>query len=118
MANYKDDDSLNVARDNVPGAVGSSHQNFREHTEQYTRNAVCTAFRMKAMLRWCIVFLIIQEEDLQEMLRASKELEDNYGKFFDLTVVNKDTEEAYNNIIEAIEGLEREEQWVPRDWVQ
>ena len=50
LANYKDDDSLNVARDNVPGAVGSSHQNFREHTEQYTRNAVCTAFRMKAML--------------------------------------------------------------------
>lgn len=52
------------------------------------------------------------------MLRASKELEDNYEKFFDLTVVNKDTEEAYNNIIEAVEGLEREEQWVPRDWVQ
>ena len=118
MANYKDDDSLNVARANVPGAVGSSHQKFRKHTEQYTRNAVCTAFRMKAMLRSCIVFHIIQEEDLQEMLRASKELEDNYGKFFDLTVVNKDTEEAYNNIIEAVEGLEREEQWVPRDWVQ
>ncbi|XP_073231084.1 MAGUK p55 subfamily member 4-like [Porites lutea] len=59
-----------------------------------------------------------KEEDLQEMLRASKELEDNYGKFFDLAVVNKDTEEAYNNIIEVVEGLEREEQWVPRDWVQ
>lgn len=52
------------------------------------------------------------------MLRASKELEENYGKFFDLTVVNKDTEEAYDIIIEALERLEREEQWVPRDWVQ
>lgn len=52
------------------------------------------------------------------MISASRELEDNYGKFFDLTVINKDTEEAYNSITEAAERLEQEGQWVPRDWIQ
>ena len=48
----------------------------------------------------------------------SEELEESYGKFFDLTVVNKDTEEAYERIIEAVERLEKEAQWVPLDWIQ
>ena len=52
------------------------------------------------------------------MINAARELEDNYEKFFDLTVVNKDIEDAYNSILEAVERLEHEEQWVPRDWVQ
>ena len=52
------------------------------------------------------------------MISASTELEENYGKFFDLTVVNKDTDEAYNSIVEAVERLEREAQWVPQNWVQ
>jgi len=59
-----------------------------------------------------------KEEDLQEMLSVSEELEESYGKFFDLMVVNKDTEEAYERIIEAVERLEKEAQWVPLDWIQ
>jgi len=52
------------------------------------------------------------------MLSVSEELEESYGKFFDLMVVNKDTEEAYERIIEAVERLEKEAQWVPLDWIQ
>ena len=62
--------------------------------------------------------LFIQEEELQEMISASRDLEDTYGKLFDLTVVNKDIDEAYNSILRALERLEREEQWVPVEWVQ
>ena len=52
------------------------------------------------------------------MIGASRELEDNYEKFFDLTVVNEDVEDACNSIIDAVERLEQEEQWVPLDWAQ
>lgn len=41
------------------------------------------------------------------MISVSEEVEENYGKFFDSTVVNKDTEEAYERIIEALKGLKR-----------
>ncbi|XP_015757154.1 PREDICTED: MAGUK p55 subfamily member 5-like [Acropora digitifera] len=59
-----------------------------------------------------------KEEDLQEMINASRELEEHYGKLFDLTVVNKNIDEAYDRITEAMERLEREEHWVPEDWVR
>lgn len=52
------------------------------------------------------------------MISESKVLEDTYGRFFDLTVVNKDIEEAYVSVIEASERLEQEEHWVPLDWAQ
>lgn len=60
----------------------------------------------------------MQEEELQEMISASRQLEDTYGQFFDLTVVNKDIEEAYASIIDVFERLEQEEHWVPLDWAQ
>lgn len=60
----------------------------------------------------------MQEDELQEMISESKVLEDTYGRFFDLTIVNKDIEEAYVSVIEASERLEQEEHWVPLDWAQ
>ena len=59
-----------------------------------------------------------QEDELQEMVRESSLLEDTYGRFFNLTVVNKDIEEAYVSIVDASERLEKEEHWVPLDWAQ
>ena len=52
------------------------------------------------------------------MIRASTLLEDTYGLFFDLTVVNKDIEEAYVSVVNASERLEQEEHWVPLEWAQ
>jgi len=59
-----------------------------------------------------------KEEDLLEMINASRELEEHYGKLFDLTVVNKNIDEVYDRITEAMDRLEQEEHWVPEDWVR
>lgn len=45
-------------------------------------------------------------------------LEETYGRFFDLTIENKDIEEASVSIVDTFENLEQEEQWVPLDWTQ
>ena len=58
----------------------------------------------------------MHEDELQEMISASSLLEDTYGCFFDLTVVNKDIEEAYVSVMDASERLQQEEHWVPLDW--
>ena len=52
------------------------------------------------------------------MISTSSLLEDSYGRFFDLTVVNKDLEEAYVSVVDASERLEQEEHWVPLEWSQ
>ena len=52
------------------------------------------------------------------MISASRMLEDTYGRFFDLTVVNKEIDEAHVSVTEAFERLEQEEHWVPLDWAQ
>lgn len=59
-----------------------------------------------------------KEDELQEMISASSLLEDTYGCFFDLTVVNKDIEEAYVSVMDASERLKQEEHWVPLDWAE
>ena len=60
----------------------------------------------------------MQEEELQEIISNSRMLEETYGRFFDLTIENKDIEEAYVSIVDTFENLEQEEQWVPLDWTQ
>lgn len=52
------------------------------------------------------------------MISESSLLEDTYGRFFDLTVVNKDIEQAYVGVVDAFEKLEKEEHWVPLEWAQ
>ena len=39
------------------------------------------------------------------MINTSRELEEHYGKLFDLTVVNKNIDEVYDRITEAMERL-------------
>ncbi|CAH3153051.1 unnamed protein product [Pocillopora meandrina] len=58
------------------------------------------------------------EEELQEIISNSRMLEETYGRFFYLTVENKDIEEASVSIVDTFENLEQEEQWVPLDWTQ
>lgn len=60
----------------------------------------------------------MQEEELQEIISNSRMLEETYGRFFYLTVENKDIEEASVSIVDTFENLEQEEQWVPLDWTQ
>ena len=52
------------------------------------------------------------------MITESSLLEDTYGQLFDLTVVNKDIEEAYVGVVDACERLEQEEHWVPLEWAR
>ena len=57
----------------------------------------------------------MQEEELQEIISTSRMLEETYGRFFYLTVENKDIEEASVSIVDTFENLEQEERWVPLD---
>ena len=64
------------------------------------------------------LFIDTQEEELQEIISTSRMLKETYGRFFYLTIENKDIEEASVSIVDTFENLEQKEQWVPLDWTQ
>ena len=44
-------------------------------------------------------------------------MEENYGHYFDLFIMNYDLDRAYQDLITEINKLEVEPQWVPAHWV-
>ncbi|XP_059484052.1 protein PALS1 isoform X2 [Neocloeon triangulifer] len=59
-----------------------------------------------------------REEELKEIIEKAREMEDRYGHFFDMVIINNDTERAYQQLLNEINELEREPQWVPATWVK
>ncbi|KAF4528244.1 hypothetical protein B566_EDAN014402 [Ephemera danica] len=59
-----------------------------------------------------------KEEELKDIIEKAREMEDRYGHFFDMVIINNDTERAYQQLLSEINGLEREPQWVPASWVK
>lgn len=56
--------------------------------------------------------------ELHEMVEKAQEMEENYGHYFDKTIVNTDLERTFDELRQTIEKLDVEAQWVPAFWVQ
>jgi hypothetical protein len=66
------------------------------------------------MLNLCLCY---QEEDLRQTLEESACLQRTYEKYIDLVVVNEDFDITFRKVVEALEALSTEHQWVPVNWV-
>ena len=51
------------------------------------------------------------------MVDKAREMEENYGHYFDKTIVNTDLERTFDELRAAIDKLDTEAQWVPAFWV-
>lgn len=65
-----------------------------------------------------LILVWLQEEELKDIIEKAREMEDKYGHFFDMIIINNDTERAYHQLLAEINSLEREPQWVPAAWVK
>ena len=61
---------------------------------------------------------LFQDEELKEIMDKAHEMEDQYGHYFDLIIINNDVESAYQQLLHQINLLEREPQWVPAAWLR
>ncbi|OQR72681.1 MAGUK p55 subfamily member 5-like, partial [Tropilaelaps mercedesae] len=59
----------------------------------------------------------VKIEELKEIVERAREIEDRYGNYFDMVLINSDTERAYQELLKDIATLEREPQWVPAVWL-
>ncbi|XP_053192411.1 MAGUK p55 subfamily member 5b isoform X1 [Scomber japonicus] len=56
-------------------------------------------------------------EELKEVIEKAREMEQNFGHFFDATIVNTDPSQAFHELRRLIEKLDTEPQWVPTSWL-
>lgn len=68
----------------------------------------------KSMIK---LFVFSQEEELKEIIATARDMEARWGHLFDMIIINNDTERAYEQLMNEINLLEREPQWVPASWV-
>lgn len=59
-----------------------------------------------------------KDDELKDIIEKAREMEENFGHYFDMVIVNSDIDKAYNELLKEINTLEREPQWVPAIWLK
>ncbi|KAL1513454.1 hypothetical protein ABEB36_002863 [Hypothenemus hampei] len=60
---------------------------------------------------------LYEEEDLKRTLEDSASMQRTYDKYIDLVVTNNDFDVTFRQIMEALDALTTEHQWVPVNWI-
>ena len=63
------------------------------------------------------VFVFFQDDELKDIIEKARELEENYGHYFDYIITNFDLDRTFEELRNVINQLEVEPQWVPAHWV-
>ena len=62
--------------------------------------------------------LFFQDDDLRDIIERGREMEDRFGHFFDYFLVNTDMVKAFDELLNEINRIEVEPQWVPVSWLR
>ncbi|RUS84786.1 hypothetical protein EGW08_007470 [Elysia chlorotica] len=57
------------------------------------------------------------DDQLKDIIDRGREIDGIYGRFFDFVLFNNDLERAYAELLEEINRIEMEPQWVPAVWL-
>jgi len=57
------------------------------------------------------------DEDIRNALEESNRIREEFQKYFDLEIVVEDFDKTFRTIMESLEKLTNESQWVPLNWV-
>uniref|UniRef100_A0A1B6CDZ8 MAGUK p55 subfamily member 6 n=1 Tax=Clastoptera arizonana TaxID=38151 RepID=A0A1B6CDZ8_9HEMI len=60
---------------------------------------------------------LYEDDDLCRTVEDSSTLQRAYEKYIDLIIVNEDFDETFRKVVEALDTLSTEHQWVPVNWV-
>jgi len=54
----------------------------------------------------------------KNIIDKGREIENKYGHFFDYIICNNDIDNAFNELLNEINRLEIEPQWIPSEWLK
>ncbi|XP_055930579.1 protein PALS1-like isoform X2 [Argiope bruennichi] len=60
----------------------------------------------------------VKDDELKDIIEKAREMEEFYGHYFDLVLINVDLEKTYSELLHEISVIEREPQWVPAAWIK
>ncbi|XP_017857973.1 PREDICTED: MAGUK p55 subfamily member 6 [Drosophila arizonae] len=60
---------------------------------------------------------LYEDDDLISTVEESSFVQRKYGKYFDMVIVNEDFDETFRQVVETLEQMSHEEQWVPVNWI-
>ncbi|XP_065583963.1 protein PALS1-like [Artemia franciscana] len=60
----------------------------------------------------------VKDEELKDIIEKAREMEETFGHYFDLVIVNSDDDRTYGQLLQEVNSLEREPQWVPANWLK
>ncbi|XP_064621850.1 protein PALS1-like isoform X2 [Lineus longissimus] len=60
----------------------------------------------------------LADDALKEVIDKSREMEENFGHYFDTIIINYDMDRTFDELLHKINSLEIEPQWVPAQWMQ
>ena len=60
----------------------------------------------------------VDDDELEEIIERAREMEERYGHYFDMIIIYSDPDRAYQQLLDEINLLEREPQWVPAAWLR
>ncbi|CAL1539715.1 unnamed protein product [Lymnaea stagnalis] len=61
---------------------------------------------------------VFSDDQLKEIIDRAREMEEVYGHLFDFVLVNSELDRAYIELLEEINRIEMEPQWVPATWLE
>nr|XP_045609436.1 protein PALS2-like isoform X3 [Procambarus clarkii]XP_045609437.1 protein PALS2-like isoform X3 [Procambarus clarkii] len=96
---------------NIGSSMGSSNRNLTFDRSSSMRYSSRRARTLESLAS------LYEEDDFKRTMEDSAKLQRAYDKYFDLIIVNNDLHETYGEIMDAIDRLATEPQWVPVTWV-
>ncbi|CAG9858949.1 unnamed protein product [Phyllotreta striolata] len=98
--------------------IGKSHSNLRHSSRNLTfdrQSSIRYSSRRARTLE--SLASLYEEEDLKRTLEDSASMQRTYDKYIDLVITNNDFDSTFKQIIEALDTLTTEHQWVPVNWI-
>lgn len=59
----------------------------------------------------------VTDDELKVIIEKARRMEEDYGHYFDMIVVNQDFDRSYEELLAEVNRLELEPQWVPLQWM-
>ncbi|XP_064546814.1 protein PALS2 [Drosophila montana] len=60
---------------------------------------------------------LYEDDDLISTVEESSFVQRKYEKYFDMVIVNEDSDETFRQVVETLDQMSHEEQWVPVNWI-
>jgi len=58
----------------------------------------------------------LQDDELMDLIERAREMDINYGHYFDHQIINQNFEKAFDELLQVANFIETQPQWVPVSW--